>query len=367
MLRLRVVQAAHGDCLILESDTPPHLSHVLIDGGPETTYDKHLRGELRKIRDSGGKLDLVVLSHVDSDHVMGLRDMMAELEEQRADGADETVAVDCLWHNAFRRTVGVGTDIEPRLKALLVNVGAARNIMTTADMALQGISQGEQIRRAAAVLGIPINPNLPNDLISVDEIPEPVMLGALALRIVGPTKKNLEELRKKWLEWLDKYEESITMAEEPSLAAMADRSIPNLSSIMLLAESDGRRVLLTGDGRGDHLLQGLDQADLLDAEGKLHVDVLKLPHHGSDRNATKAFFEAVTADKYVVSADGKYGNPDLATLVWIAEAAREQGHSIAIYVTNSTPSTRQLTRDCDPDEYGYRLIEMEDSAHSMIV
>jgi hypothetical protein len=42
----------------------------------------------------------------------------------------------------------------------------------------------------------------------------------------------------------------------PFIAAMADRSIPNLSSIMILAEADeGKKILFTGDGRGDHLLQ----------------------------------------------------------------------------------------------------------------
>jgi len=365
VLRIRVVQAAHGDCLILEAGPPPDGTRVLIDGGPEGTYGKHLRGELRAIKEGGGRLDFVVLSHVDSDHAIGLRDMMAELGEQGTDG--EAIAVDALWHNSFRRTVGEGTDVEPRLKTLLSNAGAVRNRMTSAGMAVQGIGEGDEIRRAATVLGIPINTGFPNDLVSVDEAPAPIVIGGITLRIVGPTAKNLEELRKKWLEWLDRYEESVVTQEQPELAAMADRSIPNLSSIMFIAESGGRRALLTGDGRGDHLLEGLGQAGLLDARGKLHVDVLKVPHHGSDRNATKEFFETVTADAYVVSADGKYGNPDLATLAWIVEAAREQGRPVEIFATNATPSTRGLIGNHDPEEYGYRLIEMEDGASSMIV
>ena len=367
MLKLRIVQAAQGDCLILEAGTPPDQTHVLIDGGPGGTYDRFLRGELQKIRDGGEKLDLVVLSHVDSDHAIGLRDLMAELGQQRVDDTEVTVAVNALWHNSFRRTIGGGNDIEPRLEVLMANAGAARNFLSSTDIAVQGISEGDQIRRAATVLGIPINVGFPNDLISVDDAPEPIVLGGLTLKVVGPTKENLEELRMKWLEWLDRYEESITTDREPSLAAMADSSIPNLSSIMLLAESGGRTALLTGDGRGDHLLQGLDQAGLLTNEGKLHVDILKLPHHGSDRNTTQSFFEAVTADTYVVSANGMYGNPDLGTLAWIVEVAQEHGRSIEVFATNATPSTRQLIEDYDPDEYGYRLIEMEDGADAMIV
>ena len=128
-----------------------------------------------------------------------------------------------------------------------------------------------------------------------------------------------------------------------------------------------KTILLTGDGRGDHLLQGLQQAGLLDAQGKIHVNILKLPHHGSDRNATRGFFRKVTAGQYIISANGLYGNPDLATLIWIVEAAREQGRSIEILVTNETPSSRQLVQEYPPGEYGYRLTTMAAGAHALTV
>ena len=50
---------------------------------------------------------------------------------------------------------------------------------------------------------------------------------------------------------------------------------------------------------------------------KLHVDVLKVPHHGSSRNVEEDFFRDVTADHYVISANGKYDNPDAETLKMI--------------------------------------------------
>ena len=51
----------------------------------------HLRGELEKIRDAGGELDAVVLSHVDTDHLIGLLDLLSEIESQRANGTTETI------------------------------------------------------------------------------------------------------------------------------------------------------------------------------------------------------------------------------------------------------------------------------------
>jgi hypothetical protein len=43
------------------------------------------------------------------------------------------------------------------------------------------------------------------------------------------------ELKKKWLDWLEKYEQSLTKRADYSSAVQADKSIPNLSSIMFVA------------------------------------------------------------------------------------------------------------------------------------
>ncbi|MFN2227690.1 MAG: hypothetical protein ACK2UY_15315, partial [Anaerolineae bacterium] len=180
----------------------------------------------------------------------------------------------------------------------------------------------------------------------------------------GPTEDNLEELRDKWEKWLDKHADDIASGD-PLLAAMADRSVPNLSSIMLLARCQGRTILLTGDGRGDHLLQGLRQADLLDELGHMHVNVLKVAHHGSDRNANRRFFRQVTAEKYVISADGLYGNPDLATMIWIVESACEDGRQIEILLTNQTSASEKLLEEYPPEEYGYHLSILDPDASAL--
>jgi hypothetical protein len=307
------------------------------------------------------------VSHVDNDHIIGLLDLMAEIREQRSNSKPETISINGLWYNAFSQTIGSGNDIEDRLKVLLANANKTGYVMAATDNAVKGIKEGHQLRLAAMNVGIPINSEFNTLPITVEDASEPIVLGKLRMNIVGPTQKNLEELRKKWLEWLDKHEDAITAGGDPLLAAMADKSIPNLSSVMILCEVDGKTILLTGDGRGDHLLQGLTQANLLTTgeEGSLHVDVLKVPHHGSERNVTKKFFKTITADKYVISANGKDDNPDLSTLVWIVETAKEDERSIELVVTNETPSTQSLIKEYNPDKYGYKLIVMEKGSDFM--
>lgn len=361
MFNIHAVQAHHGDCLLLEYGTQAERRFLLIDGGPEDTFEPHLRSVLTdKVVPHGGVLERVMLSHVDNDHVIGLLDLFADL---RAAGnpTPPLVSVGGLWHNSFARTVDPNGVLAPRIKQVLTAGVAAA--MGHAGVDLMGIQEGAKLRLEAQLLQIDINPDTADPII-VDMVPAPVQFGNLTLTVVGPTQANLDKLREEWEEWLDTHEDDL-LEGDPQALANSDRSIPNLSSICVIAEADGRRALLTGDARSDHLLDGLETLGLLDADGAAQFDLIKLPHHGSDRNATKKFFRKITAERYLVSADGKNDNPDLITLVWIVEAAKEQEREIQIFATNSTPSTSKLLEEYPPQDYGYELVFRPDAEPSL--
>ena len=52
----------------------------------------------------------------------------------------------------------------------------------------------------------------------------------------------------------------------------------------------------------------------------MHVDLLKVPHHGSSNNLDDEFFERITADHYVFSGDGEHGNPERESLEMLLDA-----------------------------------------------
>ncbi len=364
MFNVHMIQAEFGDCFLLEYGNAAKPGFLLVDGGPPDTFENHLRGVLEPIAAAGQSLDLAMLSHVDNDHVVGLLDLLTQLrtdDAADASGASRLIQIGGLWHNSFARTVDVNGTLAPRLKAVSSNAAS----MLAAE-ATQGVAQGNALRLAAQVLHIPINDGFPNDLVCVDDAPDPVALDNLSLTVVGPTQANLAELQSKWADWLEAHEEAVADGD-PAVLANSDRSIPNLSSIMVLAEADGKSLLLTGDGRSDHLLQGLGQAGRLDAAGRFHVDVLKVAHHGSDRNATRTFFRKVTADRYLISANGKDGNPDLPTLTWIVEEAVAAGREIEIIVSNETASTHSLRQAFDPDTNAYTLTVLPPGDSSLAV
>jgi beta-lactamase superfamily II metal-dependent hydrolase len=365
MFKLHVVQAQFGDSLILEFGTAKKPRYVLIDGGPPGNYAADLEPALNEIVGRNGTLDLVLLSHIDNDHIIGVLDLFSGIEEDDVSHRKRRVQVAGLWHNSFERTIDHAGEITQRMQTLVMMAGAANLAMPLAMDAFYGVREGNRLRLMTQKLKIPVNKDFKNGPIMVEAAKQVIKLGPLELRIAGPNKANLKALHDEWLEWLDKVEEKIS-SDPAAAAAMADRSIPNLSSIVVLAKCNGRTLLLTGDARGDHILNGLKAAGL--AKGrKIHVDVLKVQHHGSDRNASRGFFDAVTANTYVISANGKYGNPDLETLTWIVESARDQQRHIQLILTNQTDSATELQKRFKPSAFNYKVTILDSGRHSLEV
>ena len=367
-MNLNVLQAAYGDCMILKSGSQSKSSqtnshHFLIDGGPASTYNIGLKEELQKIGEKGGRVDLLIVSHVDNDHINGLLKLMQDLSLQKKGNNRWTIEIDALWYNAFSRTIG--QRIEVRLRDLLSNTRTVFKNRSRTQVTARGIREGHDLYQYAHDLAIEINPQFNNDTIIVTDKPKELKFGNLKFLVIGPTRKNLEDLRKQWLDWLDKHEKALKTRVDYRLAIQADKSIPNLSSITFLAKEEDNIILFTGDGLGEHVIYGLKQARLLGSSRSVHVNILKLPHHGSDRNITRDFFTNVTADMYLISANGRDDNPSFLTLSWIAETAKEQHRQVEIILTNNTPNVERFVKKYPKNEYGYKLKLMKKGLHSM--
>jgi hypothetical protein len=174
--------------------------------------------------------------------------------------------------------------------------------------------------------------------------------------ILGPTKKNINKLQKKWNDW---YRKSKTTHAEIGLLKILDKSIPNLASITFLAEIGNKKILFSGDGMGQDIVDMLSKTRLLDSNGRLFVDVLKVPHHGSDRNTSPEFFNTVNAQYYVISANGRDDNPSLGTLKWIIESEDTVKRKKKIILTNMTSNIEKVLRQYDQNKFNYETVILE--------
>ena len=179
----------------------------------------------------------------------------------------------------------------------------------------------------------------------------------------GPNKERLDALEDDWRAKLKKKPGAKGADLEELAAEFIDESVYNLSSIVVLARFGGRAMLLTGDARGDDIMDAVRRGGLLD-EGRLHVDLLKVPHHGSDRNVATEFFRAITADHYVISADGRHGNPDLPMLKMLTEARSADGAKYTIHMTNRLRNVEKFLEREKADGKKFTAVYRDDDALS---
>ena len=436
-MRVRIYQATDGDCLLVES-TGAAGSAMLVDGGRKTSWREHTAVDL-----AGRDLDLVVVSHIDNDHISGIVELFdqtvawlvyrkqqeildadapgldeqelarrrRELDRLRPD-APEPPSVGEVWHNAFADQVNFGggsvpltqSEIDARLvsamRMLLLDPRFEEDFEDTANIA-QGVKEAILLRDrlSPAQLDLPVNRPAEGDTLlylpdatgsgSVRAVP--IAVGGFEILVLGPSRDDLVRLEREWEKWLAdnaaiaeqlreearRESERIDAGETPVfrsvLANLAQRigdssrvTPPNLASLLLLVRAGGRTLLLSGDGSASEVLRGLRAHRLLapepvpgggDGEGggrppaTIHVDLLKVPHHGAlDNIDVEGFFTTVTADHYLFCGNGAHHNPEVEVVEMVLDArARDQAprdyhlwFSSSSRAANTEPRRRQM-------------------------
>jgi len=376
-VKLKVFFATDGDCLLLTSGDG---HHALIDGGRTTSFREQTWGTLQQLQQAGEALDLVVVSHIDNDHVSGILWLLEAVKEwtvfdHHHSGAGNNPgikpprvarppAIKKVWHNSWLDQIG---DLARPIEDLVMRIPgpgetAARDPSAlsppVADMfsALQDLAVSIPAAMALRTLierSIPATRNKPfKELVLLGRKPHVEPLGTTSLTVIGPKVEHLEALRDEWRDHLTRPKKVAPQRSAPpagrggdelstalmvrqaerqalldSLAEAAEIieksnpskvTPPNRASITLLAEEDGRTCLLTGDAAEVELLDGLKAARRIKG-GRFACDVLKVQHHGSEYNLSRTFAETVTAGHYVFCGDGAHHNPDPSVVKTIVE------------------------------------------------
>ena len=297
VFRLHVLPAGIGDALLIEYGSADAIHRVLIDGGIASA-----EGVVREHLGDHARLELLCVTHIDSDHIAGV---IALLGKPTGPTADD------VWFNGYRHLPPV-----PELKAM----GPAQGERLTKLLDLKGYNWNGSFNRQAVV-----RPDATADADLTTRPPMCTLPGGLECTVLSPGLNELKRLRDKttWAEVVRDAEQQTSaavneesaaggpllpmgaaidvdaLADEPSVP---DTSPANGSSIVLLVKFGEARCLLAGDAHADVLLAGVDQ--LVDKGNALDVDVFKLPHHGSKANVTRNLISRIPAHTYIFSTDG---------------------------------------------------------------
>lgn len=369
-VELRAFHVGDGDCLLMtasgDADGPREPMNILIDGGRSGKFSKHVTPYLYDNANLK-TIDLVVVSHIDNDHISGIlrllkdkvkrRVWMVKKQAERTAGLPKKEPacpphISKLWHNSVTchfgdepKSQAAGDSLATSaallggsMTALLGNPLAAAQAARLDNLATGHRSAIELETRIGGRLNIATEPDLLHAPASADEHVPCHDFSPFRLSVIGPSKERIDELAEQWDEWIKKNEaarqklldrlrsdeekmgEIATSTVSPDGIALGSSesqiTVPNLASLMLLVECGDRRFLLTGDGSSQDIIDGLGLVGC----GNTHFDVLKVPHHGAEANVTDDFCEVVTADHYVFCGDGAHTNPELSVLRRIATA-----------------------------------------------
>jgi beta-lactamase superfamily II metal-dependent hydrolase len=358
MLHVDIIQAEFGDCFLIElEDDSSNPHNLLIDGGPSAIYKEHLRPTLQEIC-KNKILDLIICTHIDVDHIGGLLALFVDMDSNKTGSSKLGLSVNGLWHNSLQGLLGASTVDTVRINEFLTSIESLNyNNFEKPDTlsVMKAVGEGIELGDLGKQLSIPLNYQFKNGLVVTDKNTTQIKIGNATLQILGPSQKNIERLRKLWSDWVAKHSKNKVGYEKYEELIAVDSSVSNLSSIMFLMEYEGKKAIFTGDGLGNDLIQMLSLKGLMDKDGKIHVDLLKVPHHGSERNISKEFFDRIIADTYIISANGRDANPSLSTLELIIEYAEKRGNKIKIVATNRTPNIDKVILKYPEQKFNYEF------------
>jgi len=378
-VKLTAFQSEKGDCLLVESAGGG--GRMLVDGGMRTSYRTFVAPALGALAAAQGALDLVCVTHIDRDHIAGVLQLMDDIVAWRVHDfqrihhnprhpvpdSPRPPVVKQIWHNAFHELVednaGEIGDMLAACAGILAGAPAEEAdllmIATEQREIANSIPEAIQLSRrvSAEQLGIPLNEVFGGKLAFVrdqEAPPPPLMLDTLQLWVIGPFESDLAKLRQEWNQWLKANQKSLAklqrraerdadrlgtndaaavinlqLAQVEQLGDRKQVTVPNLASLMLLVEEGGKTALLTGDGHSEDILKGLDFYQRRNAQGQLHVNVLKVQHHGGEHNMSADFAALVTADHYVFCGNGEHGNPDPRVVDLVIDARLGNGQPAA--------------------------------------
>jgi hypothetical protein len=294
MFKIKFLPARFGDAIWIEYGTGSVTHRVLIDGGTGGTRT-HIRDELDALAAEQRRLDLVVVTHVDRDHIEGILKLLSE----EVPG----IQIDDFWFNGSPHLPGNPED------------------------ETFGPVQGERLTEQIVRLNLPWNKAFGGKAVVAPSdgiLPTRVLAGGLKLTLLTPSLDSLARLKPKWEDevraanldpgfGLESNDEETEEDEEfgaedvPNVDELAgsqfkdDRSEANGSSIAMLAEFDGNRVLFAADASVGMLLPALER---LSPGAPVSLNLFKISHHGSKNTTSRALIQKVDCPTYVFSTNG---------------------------------------------------------------
>ncbi|WP_346890677.1 MBL fold metallo-hydrolase [Clostridium sp. UBA3887] len=346
MVEVKIFPAGYGDCFLISIHNSNKSFNILIDGGLGETYKNSLKKELKILSKNGDKINLLINTHIDSDHINGLIAFL------RDNNKNKYIEIDEIWYNGLEQIAKAYTisektiDSDNKIIDRICEKGHEDEFKEIEDAsAVGGISLSSLIE-----FGKYTHNKVAGGKAIIDELPIVKFSEHIKIRIISPSMNELNALEEEWAEELAKENYKFTVPKCMKLVSTfeflvsrlknyyesyrkntscsdelenylsdledVDNSVVNGSSISFVLEVYDKKLLFLGDS----IVKTKDKChitkNLLREYGEnTKFNLIKLPHHGSRYNISNDFLTMFKSDEYIVSTNSeKFGHPDIDVL-----------------------------------------------------
>lgn len=278
-LTIQLLPALNGDCILIQyGNEIEKKTTILIDGGYGKACKRQLHQLVEEYKDNKKQIDLLVVTHMDADHITGICELLSWEQFEPA-------IIIKIWFN-------IKSEQQGKMEELFF----LQNQSTKISM-----EQGMQLDTLIKGLGI-----LHENKILVGHKEE---IGGAVIRVLNPDVQMWQEFYDKSIYDMEKetklsaindYMEPVEKLE--SLPFEGNVTVSNRSSIAFLLQYQMYNFLFLGDASADQIIEELHKLGY-SKENKLDILCCKVAHHASKHNTSNELLEIINCHNYLISTN----------------------------------------------------------------
>lgn len=365
----RSFDAGIGDCnviLLIKDDGTQYA--IMVDCGK---YTKTIKEYVHNVLHN--HIDLLIVTHIDGDHILGLIRMLNE---------HEGLVIDNIWYNCYRRAkIETHVNLNEQQKRILEQIKQA--LPTEFDAinyreisAMQGKTLAKTILENEALHRVWMTDYITDQ---TADFVLPYGLGKIVL--LGPKQEALQIIDKKFKDAFDKYfmqvwNESLECGEDlqellirltdslPKRTKMkmvtameesvynatfvrneakdedSDESDTNYSSIAFILECNGHKIAMLGDAYASTIEETIKRKYKENTK-PIVFDAIKVSHHGSNGNNSKKLYDLISSHRYFIPGGKGCDYPTWGTFGRIVESNKD-GHLKQVIFSHVCDMTEKI-------------------------
>lgn len=379
---IKTFDVGAGDCIFFVLNNEGRQFSIMIDCGRYVdSIGNYVSNEL------GNHIDLLIVTHIDEDHVVGIQDMLSELKD---------LTIDRIIFNCAQLTKVQPKDLPPSAKEAMEKIKKSKakkggrkkeisapqslllssQILASVELMAAWSKQEPYVTADSTPLDLGdsfgtltfLSPD-EKDLSRLDRLFRKAFVDNFYMKYEGPynDESSLYELL---LSGLSKPVSEIKKISNTILSVNQLKSIAsddvtpritdaNKASLAFMWECNGRRVLFCGDAAPQVIVYNFLRSNNLPQGQYAIFDAIKVPHHGSAHNCGSKFWDTFDSENiFITGSDNDWERPSKLCLAKIVARPCEKPRILRYTQSNKTIEWMQsdptvadalkynLTKDC---------------------